>query len=107
MIIPLLLAGLLLIFVYALNQRRRSPFAAMAIAVLSLTGAVLVLMPETANQVAHTAGVGRGADLMLYLFVLITLAVLFNVHLRLRAAADTMTDLARAVALLEPKAPPH
>ena len=41
----------------------------------------------------------HGADLVLYCFVLITFAAIFNLHLRLRAAQETTTALARALAV--------
>jgi hypothetical protein len=68
-------------------------------------GGVLVLFPNWTNAVANLVGVGRGADLIFYCFVLITLTAVFNLHLRLRASMEQTTDLARAVALISARSP--
>ena len=51
-------------------------------------------------MLADLVGVGRGADLILYLWVLISLLILFNLHLKLRSQMELITELAREVALL-------
>jgi small membrane protein len=106
MIIQLLLSSILLgVFAYALSQRQRSAPISLAIMTISLGGIILVLFPEVTTRVARTVGVGRGADLVFYCFILITLAAIFNIHLRLRASAETTTDLARAWALATARRP--
>jgi len=66
---------------------------------LFLVGVVFVISPDLSNDVAHFVGVGRGADLILYCFVLITFVAIFNLHLRLRASQEMATALARAFAI--------
>jgi len=106
MIIQFLLSSILLgVFAYALSQRRRSVPISVAIMAISLGGIVLVLFPEVTTRVAHAVGVGRGADLVFYCFILITLAAIFNIHLRLRATTETITELARAWALATASCP--
>jgi len=101
MIIKLiLLAGLIGTFGYALSQHRRSRWLSTVLMVISVAGAVFVLLPNLTNEIANAVGVGRGADLVLYCFVLISLFAIFNIHLRLRASAGTTTELARALAIM-------
>ena len=101
MMIQFLLTVILLgVFIYAMSQRRRSAPVSALIMAVSIVGIVLVLFPELTNRAAHAVGVGRGADLVFYCFILITLGAVFNIHLRLRAASETATELARALALV-------
>ena len=99
MIKVVLSLGLFFLFFYAFSQRRKSWAVSVSIATTSLLGVVLVLFPDLTSWAAHRLGVGRGADLVLYCFVLITFAAIFNLHLRLRAAQETTTALARALAV--------
>ena len=71
-------------------------------------GAVLVIFPDLSTAIAKAVGIGRGADLIFYVFMLIVFAAIANLHLRMRAHAETVTLLAREVALLtarQPKGP--
>jgi len=93
---------------YAFGQRRRSGPISYAIMAAALIGAVLVIFPDLSTAIAHAVGIGRGADLIFYIFMLIVFAGIANLHLRMRAHAETVTLLAREMALLtarEPKAP--
>jgi hypothetical protein len=62
---------------------------------------VVVLFPETANDIAHFVGVGRGADLLLYLLTLGFISVCINLYLKSKIEEQKMAKLARKVALLE------
>lgn len=103
----LLLASLGLIFIYAVMQKKRSAVVSVAIATLSVLGGILVVAPELANSSARFIGVGRGADLILYCFVVISIAAIFNIHLRLRKDHEVLTALAREFALQGAKEPEH
>lgn len=106
MIIQVLLLGALtFVFLYALSQRRRSFSVSIAMALIALMGGGLVLAPDIANLLAHLIGVGRGADLILYCFIVLMLGTVFNIHLRLRAERETTTELARAIAVLSATRP--
>jgi hypothetical protein len=101
----LLIAGLLGTFGYAMSQRRRSWPLSVVMMALAACGVVFVLVPDVTNSIASAVGVGRGADLILYCFVLIMLVAVFNIHLRIRSSLDTTTELARAIALLSARSP--
>lgn len=58
-----------------------------------------VLRPDDVTAVAQRLGVGRGADLLLYLLVVAFIFVVLNFYLRFRDMSERFTDLARAVAL--------
>jgi small membrane protein len=76
-----------------------------AVAVLAVAGVVLVWRPDEATRIANLLGVGRGADLLLYLmFVLLVLLVLL-VHGKFRRYDETITELARSAALAHAQVP--
>jgi hypothetical protein len=95
-ILSLLLSGVL---VYAWGEYRRSPVVASLSVAVSLAGLFFVWVPSESTRVAEFVGIGRGADLILYLWVCISLIVLLNLHLKLRTQQDMITKLARAIAL--------
>lgn len=96
---------LLVLALYAYSQRSRSPAVTISVTFLSIAGLLLAIAPEISNEVARFLGVGRGADLLFYCFILIALAAILNLHLRLRANHDAMTELARSIALSNARKP--
>ncbi len=87
------------VLVYAWAQYKRSPLVAGASMIAGGAGLYLVWAPEQSTAIAEFIGIGRGADLILYLWVCISLNMLLNVHLKLRSQHETLTKLARAMAL--------
>jgi hypothetical protein len=106
MIAPAMLSALLCgILVYAWSEQSRAPVVATSTIIVALAGIYFVWFPSQANMLAEFAGVGRGADLFLYLWILISLLILFNLHLKLRSQMELITQLAREVALLKAASP--
>jgi small membrane protein len=101
--LTVLLAGVL---VYAGNERRRSPVVAWLSIVAAVAGLYCTWVPDHATSLAHWAGIGRGVDLVIYIWVCITLIVLLNLHLKLRTQMELVTALARTIALTEARAQP-
>src|SRR5262245_30229851 len=100
MIAQLVLSILLLIvLLYAWIEYRRSPIVALLACVVGLDGLYFVWFPSQITQLAELVGIGRGADLVLYIWTCISLIVLLNLHLKLRTQHELITSLARAVAL--------
>ena len=95
----LLVSGLVLCLSYGIVQRQKSRLLSNAILVVSLTGIYFVLFPERTSQLAHWVGVGRGADLVLYCWLVIS--IIFSMHLQLQILHlhALITDLAREIAL--------
>lgn len=72
------------------------------IALLFVVAAILaIIFPNALTAVAHFFGIGRGVDLLLYVFIVAVM--LFAVAtIRAKARSDArVTELARAVALME------
>jgi hypothetical protein len=81
-------------------QRARSPIVALGVLAASLSGIIFTAAPELANYAAWAVGISRGADLILYCFVLISLAAILNLHLRLRLQHEMLTEVVRQLAIL-------
>lgn len=106
MIIQLVLSILLTILMfYALSQYRRSRPVSLSIIVCCLIGVVFVWGPSLSTSIANFLGVGRGADLVFYILAIITLAGIFNLHLRLRASHELLTELSRSIAISNVRKP--
>jgi hypothetical protein len=68
---------------------------------LALKPIVAIMFPAVLTSVANFFGIGRGTDLLLYLFIVAMLVFAVAV-VRAKARSDArVTDLARAVALME------
>jgi hypothetical protein len=106
MIIQILLTlGLVVLIPYAYAQRATSRLIPVAMTTIGVVGLYFVWLPDHANDLAHLVGVGRGADLVLYCWILISLIVALNLHIVARSNLRLITELARYIALSEPRTP--
>lgn len=66
-----------------------------------LVAALAILFPSALTVVANFFGIGRGTDLLLYVFIVMVL-IFAVATVRAKARSDArVTELARAVALME------
>jgi hypothetical protein len=101
-IAQLILSSLLFaIILYAWAEYHRVPIIGILFIVGSGTGLYFVWVPSHATLLAELAGVGRGVDLISYLWSAISLLMILNLHLKLRAQMELITVLARTIALNE------
>lgn len=70
-----------------------------------LLAASAVIFPNAWTSVAHVLGIGRGADLLLYLTVLVVLGLIVTALRRFRRIEQDQTVLARRIALDSARAP--
>jgi hypothetical protein len=90
---------LLTVVLYAWREYRHAPLVGLLSMMAALAGLYFVLVPSHATWLAEHVGIGRGVDLVIYVWVAISLIVLLNLHLKMRAQMELITTLARAVAL--------
>jgi hypothetical protein len=98
LILSVLLAAILL---YAWTEYRRSPTVALLAVAAAAAGLYFVWLPSHSTWLAELVGIGRGVDLILYIWVCISLIVLLNLHLKLRTQMDLITALARKLAIAD------
>ena len=100
----LLLAGIALVGYYAVRGSRRAlhRVAWRAFVVMGLAGAaVSVVFPNALTWVANKVGVGRGADLLLYVLVVAFMLVSVVLFRRIAVLERRYVSLARAIAVRE------
>jgi hypothetical protein len=105
MIVKLFLIGsVLAIVVWLLRARpgaQRLAVTRLAGLLLALGWITAVLNPGLVSWVANRMGVGRGADLVLYVLVVVFTFSSIGQYQRIRVLDDRLAELARAQALLE------
>ena len=94
-----LIAALLVTVLYAVRNRRHSPLASMGALLFGMVGVFCVIMPEATTMVANLLGVGRGTDLLLYCFIISSVLMVLNLHLRVLRLQEMVTGMAREQAL--------
>jgi len=101
----ILVFGLGLSLIYSVLQRGKSRLVRYPIAITSIAGIYFVLFPSQTNSIAQWMGVGRGADLVLYCWIVISLVVSVNLQFRILSLQETTTELTRELALRSPREP--
>ena len=97
LVLTFLLGGLLL---YAAKEARKSPAVGAMTVLAAMAGLYIVWVPRHAGVLAEWSGIGRGADLVLYVWAAMSLIIMLNLHLKLRSQLELITALARTAALL-------
>lgn len=101
-IIVILVALGLLLFVLGGSQTHSSrAWKKIAFFMLAITMIITVIFPDVTTQAAHVVGVGRGADLLLYILALAFIWYVLNSYIHQQRDKDTVFRLARKVALLD------
>lgn len=95
----ILIAGLSACLFYAFVQRRRSPQIGLALALVAAAGVYFVLFPQQTSRIANFMGVGRGADLLLYCWLVISLMLLISLQFKIANLQRMITALAREITL--------
>jgi hypothetical protein len=90
------IAGIGVLALWSLRSRRLSRFVVLA---LAAAGVIFVLRPDASTRIAHFLGVGRGVDLMLYIFLIATVYALMQLYARVRTLDWQITQLSRALAI--------
>jgi hypothetical protein len=91
---------------YAWIEYRRSPAIGFTGWLAAVGGLYFVWAPAQASRIAELVGIGRGADLFIYVWAAISLLILLNLHLKLRAQMDLITVLARELAIANASSQP-
>ena len=105
MIKVILSAALLLCIAYAFLQRRKSRTVTTGITFVSLIGLWFVIVPSHATRLAEMLGVGRGADLALYFWIVINIFLLMSLQFKIFGLQRDITALTRHLAIQSIVAP--
>jgi hypothetical protein len=95
----LLITGVAFIAVYFFLRLRNSLFDLLLLLVLICAAVVFILFPNLTNQLANRLGVGRGADLVFYISIIIFWFVILKLYARIRKLEQVVTAIVRKEAL--------
>lgn len=101
-----LLAVFVLLTAIQLGRRRIAPRIGFAWIALWIAAAVSIADPNILVRAAHFLGIGRGADLVLYLSVIFSFSAFFITYLRFRRVDEQLTAIVRHIAIRDAEAPP-
>jgi hypothetical protein len=90
----------LVIYIFLLRTVHTDRFVYLA---LALVGILFVLAPDLSTDIAHTLGIGRGVDLIVYTFILAGLFYSVTITSELKRLNRQMTALVRQIALDNPR----
>ena len=102
---PILILFLLVIASAYYLRLRNKTYDRLIVLLFILAGVVLVMVPDLSARIARMVGVGRGADLVLYLGLLALAFVCLLLYSKMRELEVALTDLARAIAIAEARKP--
>ncbi|PRY12593.1 DUF2304 domain-containing protein [Kineococcus rhizosphaerae] len=104
----LLIAVVLVVGVFLVRSTagaRHQAVRRLLLAALVALAVASILVPTAVTAVANVVGVGRGADLLLYGLVIAFLGFVVSSYRRSKALEETVTQLARRLALDEAVTP--
>lgn len=111
MIIKALLIGIVLLITLWFLTNRTSAHARAGVKLIIICftaiATLVILFPEFSNDVANAVGVGRGADLILYLLVTFFIFFILNYYLRSNDEQKRIVKLARKLAIVEANESEH
>jgi len=81
-------------------RRRLAPRAGIGWMLLWTASVVAIGKPELLVVIARILGIGRGADLVLYLSIIFVFVAVFLIYLRFKRLDDQITKLTRRIAIM-------
>ena len=83
------------------RSHRTRAWKKLLLLLLAIFMVIAVLWPDITNKLAKLVGVGRGADLLLYLLSISFIIYVLNSYLRQQEQVDQTFRLARKIAIIE------
>jgi small membrane protein len=102
-VLLLLMLGIAVLYCRTLTSRGASGLVAL---ILMGLGLVCIIYPGLTNRAARLFGVGRGADLLMYVSVLASGYAFLVLYVKARALEHKITELTREMAINSAAAPP-
>jgi small membrane protein len=96
----LLLFGLAIAGWLIFLRRNRLPIHIMTVFLLLAAGGGAVLVPETTQRIAEFVGVGRGADLVTYIAIVVVMFVLLHYYTKFVELQRQVAKLTREVVIV-------
>lgn len=90
---------LLLVVIYGAAPTSASRGVRLVVALVGLAAVVTVWHPDLASRAASLLGIGRGSDLILYCWMVISFGLFIRISVQLRRQQVLITQLARRIAV--------
>jgi hypothetical protein len=97
----ILIVGLLAILISYFRWFRSAVMDKLLIAAILAAGIVLVVFPDLTSRLAVALGVGRGADLVFYLFIVAFCYLILLVYAKIKKLERQLAELSRKQALMD------
>lgn len=95
----ILITGIVFIGVYFIIRLKKRILDITILLSMIICGIIFVIWPDLTNQLAADIGVGRGADMIFYLSILIFWFLILKLYVRIRKLEQQFTELVRNQAL--------
>lgn len=92
----------ILLLLVLINRSRAILFERMLFLLITLGGVYFVIFPESASSIAKMVGIGRGADLVFYLFIIFSWFWFTSTSAKMRRTDRKLTEMVRANAVANP-----
>ncbi len=94
----------ILIIIFLLLSRRyvNILFERIFTILITIAAIFLVLSPESATAIAHLVGIGRGSDMIIYLFMIYSWFWFNTTANKMRASDRILTEMVRKIAIETP-----
>jgi hypothetical protein len=100
MIAEIVLSLLAIAFlVYHIASPSRPAYLSISVWLITFAALLTIWVPEFSTTLAHWMGIGRGADLIIYLWMATSLLLFLFVRISLFKLEEKLTELTRKVAL--------
>ena len=96
-----LITAVVLVAIYFFVRLQNSILDFLLLLAMVNAALVFIFLPDLTNAIAHRMGVGRGADLIFYLSIVIFWFVIIKLYVRIRKLEKIVTDVVRKDALNE------
>lgn len=93
--------GLLAYFFKHQGSYQMKAWSKILMVLFTLVAIYVIAFPDSSNALAHSVGVARGADLLLYILTLSFVFVLLNLYISRKREDRRVVALTRRVAILE------
>lgn len=99
----LLICGIAFLYLYYALSLKNAFTDLLVLFVFAALGIFFILFPDMSTAMATSLGVGRGADLLFYLCILLFLFIILKLYARIRKIEQNLTLLVRKQAKEEGK----
>lgn len=99
------LAALLLITIMLIGTKKVGRIPGLTWLLIWACGIIALMQPDVTTLIANVVGIHRGADLLLYVVVIIMTIGFFSMYLRLRQLRREFTLLIRRISIMDMDSP--